>query len=350
MLHCATWFARHLDVLWNVQGAFSESRHQARHDINTRLLTFVFYLLAATWSSRDLISSGSSAFSFGDNHLQQNDRGDEERYENHGPMILVLLGYVASEMSTLYWRFVYIPFLGVSHKKVFVPVNVDFVLHRLGEWTMLMLGESVLGLLIVEQSTGLRYYTTFYGGIITVSLFQYLYFRSQPFDPEDHALRRSSEGGYTYSYSHIAYSMSLILIGCSFKMILHYYLEEDEEKESGHALYENVKEEQSIANLFSWSMGLSFVTLDMMIISHRGWKQNFARFIDPNGRLAFMPCLITVLNYALIACLFTLSQWVNDLADMVALGMLVVSLQVLLRTRGLRYFPVSKQAMNNQGV
>ena len=41
--------------------------------------------------------------------------------------------------------------------------------HRLGEWVMLMLGESVLSLLIVEESAGRKYYVTFYSGMISVT-------------------------------------------------------------------------------------------------------------------------------------------------------------------------------------
>jgi hypothetical protein len=40
--------------------------------------------------------------------------------------------------------------------------------HRIGEWVMLMLDESVLSLLIVEELSGRRYYVTFYSGMISV--------------------------------------------------------------------------------------------------------------------------------------------------------------------------------------
>mmetsp|Transcript_9509 Transcript_9509/g.19765 ORF Transcript_9509/g.19765 Transcript_9509/m.19765 type:complete len:217 (-) Transcript_9509:242-892(-) len=213
---------------------------------------------------------------------------------------------------------------------------------------MLMLGESVLALLIVEQSPGLRYYLTFYSGIGTVALFQYLYYRMQPFEPDDHAMRRSSLGGYLFGIAQLFYSASLILIGCSFKMILHLYL--DEAEEEGHTdeiLVE--QEQQSIANLFSWSMALSFISLDFTVVSHRGFVANFGR-MRRNGKFEFMPILICCVDFTLIALMGSLSTWFgHHLENLVLVGMLLVAAQTLLRTRGLRYFPVSKSAFEEQG-
>jgi len=35
---------------------------------------------------------------------------------------------------------------GGRHKQFSVPTNIDFTIHRYGEWTMLMLGEDILSL------------------------------------------------------------------------------------------------------------------------------------------------------------------------------------------------------------
>jgi hypothetical protein len=51
---------------------------------------------------------------------------------------------------------------------LFATSNIICNRHRLGEWVMLMLGESVLSLLIVEASVGRRYYVTFYSGMTSV--------------------------------------------------------------------------------------------------------------------------------------------------------------------------------------
>jgi hypothetical protein len=63
-------------------------------------------------------------------------------------------------------------------------MNINYTIHRYGEWIMLMLGESVLSLMIVDLSGSNDYVVTFYAGIISVILLEYLHFRSQPHDPD----------------------------------------------------------------------------------------------------------------------------------------------------------------------
>jgi hypothetical protein len=59
-------------------------------------------------------------------------------------------------------------------------MNVEFLVHRNGEWTMLMLGESILSLM-------------------TAILLQYLYFRSQPHNADDHAVRKGKNLGMMWT-------------------------------------------------------------------------------------------------------------------------------------------------------
>jgi hypothetical protein len=202
---------------------------------------------------------------------------------------------------------------------------------------MLMLGESVLALLIVEQSSGRQYYVTFYCGIITVTAFQYLYFRSQPFDADDHAMRRSSSGGYIFAYSMTIYSACLIMVGCSYKMILHHFLDEEKGEDN------TSDEAQRIANLFSWSMAMSFASLDFLIMSHRGIITNFSRLCKGG----IVPCLISAIDYTLILALALLSRFTTNLESLALWGLVLVILQLLLRTKGLRYFPVSKNSIED---
>jgi len=61
-------------------------------------------------------------------------------------------------------------------------MNIAYCIHRYAEWTMLMMGESVLSLLIVPlvEKDILVYLQIFYCGILSISILQYLHFRSQP--------------------------------------------------------------------------------------------------------------------------------------------------------------------------
>ena len=96
-------------------------------------------------------------------------------------------------------------------------MNLEFMLHRLGEWVMLMLGESVLSLLIAPQSNGTFY---FYTGVAAVTMLQYLFFRTQPFAADDHAGRRSSIGAMLFSEMLTVYSGCLIVFGGAYKLTL----------------------------------------------------------------------------------------------------------------------------------
>jgi hypothetical protein len=53
-------------------------------------------------------------------------------------------------------------------------------------------GESVLSLLIVVAPETSEYYETFFSGVISITLLEYLHFRSQPYDADDHAMVRTA--------------------------------------------------------------------------------------------------------------------------------------------------------------
>jgi hypothetical protein len=61
----------------------------------------------------------------------------------------------------------------------FVPIHVEYFVHRFAEWTMLMFGEGVLSLLVVDFVYSRYYYMTFAFGFVTMFGLQYLYFDSQ---------------------------------------------------------------------------------------------------------------------------------------------------------------------------
>jgi hypothetical protein len=83
---------------------------------------------------------------------------------------------------------------------------------------MVMLGESVLSLLIVVAPETADYYTTFVCGIISITMLEYLHFRSQPHDPNDHAMRRSKEAGVAFNYLMFVYCGALVILGVSYKV------------------------------------------------------------------------------------------------------------------------------------
>jgi low temperature requirement protein LtrA len=335
---------RELEVYQRVVGG-----PEAKRDAMSQARSHSFYLcfsgIAAVWSGCDYFLGDASI-----THPSQ------PTPVNYGPLLLCgIVGYICQVIFTMVDMFVITPSCRMKPTETFrdfrVPLNLEFMLHRMGEWIMLMLGESVLALLLVESSLGKRYYVTFYAGILTVTIFQYLFFRSQPYGADDHAMRRSRPGGYFFYHMSTIYSASLILVGCSYKMILHYYLFEEELEEGGDT---NVhlpaglslgELETRIAWVYGLSLGVSFISLDGIVISHRGFRANLGRYLDVDGRLLLVPIVVTALNYTLIFGAMSLALWVPDLAQVSMAGLLIASTQVSIRTMWLRHFPVSKSAM-----
>ena len=112
-----------------------------------------------------------------------------------------------------------------------VPINVEYAIHRYGEWTMLMLGETVLSLLSVDPVHNSGYYSTFFAGVLSIILVEYLHFLSQPHDPDHHALRRSIYGAILHTTTMMFYSAALIVLGASFKMLLYEFVYEEAEQD-----------------------------------------------------------------------------------------------------------------------
>ena len=208
---------------------------------------------------------------------------------------------------------------------------------------MLMLGESVLSILTTKGRETWDYAMSFYCGLLTITMFQYLFFRSQPSQAKDHAMRRSQMGGFLFYYMHTIYSAALILVGCSYKMMLS--PKEIEEENEEHGIDPTYILEERIALIYAISQTTSFLALDLMLITHRGLKQNFLRFIPPYGRFILAPWLILAANITLLCLTMALSQ-VRNLTLLSVFGCLLVFGQVILRTLGMKYFPISVEAMD----
>ena len=70
----------------------------------------------------------------------------------------------------------------------YIPTNIDYLIHRYGEFIMLMIGEGVLSLLIIETVETREYYTVFAMGWLTMIFIHVLKTESEPTDTSKHAL------------------------------------------------------------------------------------------------------------------------------------------------------------------
>jgi hypothetical protein len=202
-------------------------------------------------------------------------RGDSSAFVDHLPIWLCIGGSLANFLYlVLVVQFIF-PADG-SHKKFTVPINIGFVIHRTSEWIMLILGAGILNLLIADISGGSDYYVTFYCGILTVVLLQYLHFRSQPHNPDDHAMRRNKDAGVWFGFVNGVYGASLLCVGATYKLFLYEFtyaarrLEEQRELAGGGSESTTEERRQQEAYLFGGAMALVWFCSDVILLLHWG--------------------------------------------------------------------------------
>jgi hypothetical protein len=300
----------------------------ARRDIAWRIVPTLFLLAAA-------VESGISYYT------TKNGAGDEScpAYENPIWYCLaswfswVIIGYCDQVLLAPKWVCI----------ETTVPLNVHFCMHRYGEWFMLMFGESIMSLLIVEgDNESFRHSLKFYSGVLSVIFLAHLHFQSEPNHNEDHALMRSRHSNYLYTVLVPIYSMALIATGICYKMFLYDYKKDSEGAEGnyrrmlGDSGYEAdydesdyaEKKQQITADLFSGSIIIVLICTDLMMLLHQGihaiWKQ--IRAIS-RERLA----LLVVSKYSLIFFLAVMSALQNDPHFMAMFGLGAILVQEVLR-------------------
>ena len=266
-------------------------------------------------------------------------------------------------------------------------MNVDYSIHRYGEWIMLMLGETVLSLLIVGVKEQSDYYKTFYSGILSISLLEYMHFRSQPHHADDHAMRRNITRGYAYIILFQLFSAALIILGASYKMLLYEFIYSDyddgaddseAEKEDhrrmlfapiamrrwlaggggGALLYEPEDRQQRSAHLFCWSLAAVFLFSDLLIIVHKGIKEHMYKCKNNQrskaAKLLGLP--LVIVRIALIVFMATLSQYATDGGLISFVGLVCIVVELMLRVVGTALFKEETeedevyQEMINNGI
>ncbi len=249
-------------------------------------------------------------------------------------------------------------------------MNIDFVIHRNGELAMLVLGESVLSLLIVDSEQG-NYHRTFYFGIVTVIVLMLLHFQSQPHDATMHAMRRHKNSGILFGTTYPIYCAALVAVGASYKLLM-YSVSKDEKRRLLSGLTGLVSEEsltrwlaggsgdagcgpygeekkQMVANLFSSAMAIVFLCMDVMQFAHVGLKKNVESCkihgscpltgeskVRYNIKGLFF---VTLPRVAVTVFVATLSLWETSPKTLAALGFVAVTCQLITRFLGKVWFP-----------
>lgn len=211
-------------------------------------------------------------------------------------------------------------------------------------------GESVLSLLIVELSSEIAaFYFTFYVGVVSVTFLQYLYFRSQPHHPKEHAMKRKRIAGIIFLNTAQYYSAALILVGVSFKLLLtEFNYETDEGSTDHHRLlaggttskYPMSERRLRIAIFFCVSLGVSFLALEIMTLAHKGTTAIFDQYRNAEKISSRIIGILLVLSRLLIIVFIsTVFLYTRNPEIVALLGFVSVFSQVVTRLVGGVFFP-----------
>lgn len=232
---------------------------------------------------------------------------------------------------------------------------------------MLMLGESVLSLLIVDAPEGSGYYLTFYAGILTVILLQYLHFRSQPHHADDHCLRRDKNAAMVWRVFFVIYSAALVGVGISYKLFMYEFTYEDSERrlvaEHEVSLLERLlaggggsslspeERRQSSANVFCISLALVWFCQDTMLFLHSGFRKMQGKcYCRHSHKLRVKAAILLILRAGLLAFIATLSQYETDPEHLALYGLGAVIVQLILRVVGNVVFRVAHHSPGTDGI
>jgi hypothetical protein len=297
----------------------------------------------------------------------------KEINKDHIPIILCALLPIVWPASVIFMRFC-VDTGDVT--KNMVPMNIEFAIHRYGEWTMLLLGESILSLLVVDTSLeSSDYYITFYAGIISVTMLQFLHYKSTPHRAEDHAFRKSLLSGILFIFFQSLYSASLLIVGSCYKMLLTEYTEEYttddyseydendkkilrslllERQQQQSSLFQELERklaggggeglvytlstkqrQENIAIMFC--AGLAAVTIfqDIKLLTHHNLQTSVKRCNDAaDGRVHVGVLLLLMTRVAVVAFIATLWWWVTEPKNVALLGCATLLVQIILRMIG----------------
>jgi hypothetical protein len=274
---------------------------------------------------------------------------DVEGKQDHTPMWILFAGWLCvipllyfSHWSRGLWE------KEVDFRSFTVPMNIHFVIHRNGEWTMLMLGESVLSLVIVDGIARIndgKYYLTFFLGVLNVIFLQFLYFKSQPHDIAHHAMRRSRHAGLSYNFMFQIYSAALIIVGVSYKLLLteytiKYAYDGARTLASEVGYLSNTERRKYISNFFCYGLAGTFVTLDFINLAHSGISATLHKCVFESRKLAAKALTLVVLTRCCIVIgVMVISQFISEDPQYIALlGFISVAMQVGIRFLQNLYF------------
>ena len=111
--------------------------------------------------------------------------------------------------------------LGLYTRKRTVPHHISYLIHRIGEFTMLMVGESVLSLSALRiTSPTWEFYLSLVCGFTITSSIMFIQYSTSVFHAEKHVLRRSGKYGIIWFHVKFCQAFFLVTFGVGLRMML----------------------------------------------------------------------------------------------------------------------------------
>mmetsp|Transcript_30879 Transcript_30879/g.61143 ORF Transcript_30879/g.61143 Transcript_30879/m.61143 type:complete len:494 (-) Transcript_30879:222-1703(-) len=290
--------------------------------------TTIAYQTHQTYSAKSDYDGGNSDFEKVSRMLAGNKY--EIKDPKNMPIYLCLATWFIDPITRFFVDFVLIS--KETYKARDVPIHVEYVSHRYMEFTMLMLGESVLSLLIVNIVPTEDYYLTFIAGVISIILLTNMHLSSQPHHGENQALFRR-ERRFPYMVINKVYCACLVTVGVGFKLLLYEVIDTEKYCDT---------EDNFIAKMFSVCLALACLSLDIMIVSHNGIKRSLERLRHPetNQFLSGSFFIIIASRLVIYFMLFTMFTQVKAPQLEAMLGLLVLVVLTTIRGMGRSMYPV----------
>ena len=171
-----------VETYYKAEGDRESIKSQCSRDIKYKILPYIAVIVSAlaveisfhldnntekhTQGSRQLADYGDDQYDDGtaDPHYKEGGiagyRAVAEYRWDYGdlPLTLTAIGYVSNQMLRVFVEWRAIATVKLDIRRTLVPYNVEMMIHRYGEWVLLMIGEGILSLLIVETTPTLSHY------------------------------------------------------------------------------------------------------------------------------------------------------------------------------------------------
>ncbi len=239
-------------------------------------------------------------------------------------------------------------------------LSEDYLIKRYGEFTLLMLGESILSLIGIGHTTISRdYYLVVIVGIVTVIWLHFLHFESELQNASEHALWGHRWNTVCYILIIQVITISLIGFGSSFKgesvttlalrlilltvkislihlilnmpVFLHEVIDENTHESTHESANESKTQpthEKNGTIFFVIVLSLVVVSLELLNLCHTGIKRavgHLFQTIEGGKRKLYWPIvIISLIKVAIFLFCMTLHKWLDEPEYIVPAGCAVV--------------------------